>query len=148
MKPPIHIYDARKNKRGAKLSQNTTLNSENGLDLLDGLLCYSPSWFEAIEEGRIPVEKAQGKITRVYVSGHNDYPEFELSEAGNISNWTRYGTETYLRKALYDRFYKVGNTVRITYVLHPWKPDPDNRWLNDGPAKIVLTVEIWNEEIT
>ena len=87
-------------------------NSDYGLKTENGLLVGTKKWFEAIESGVIPKRKIKGQITKVFMSGHNDWPEFELESEEGKSNWTREG---------FDQLYKVGKHIELTYVIQKYK---------------------------
>ena len=83
------MYDVRQGAETVKATQRTTRETDGGLALANGLLCYSDEWFNAVETGQLPSEMLEGVITRVFMSGHNDWPEFELEANGARTRWTR-----------------------------------------------------------
>jgi hypothetical protein len=67
----------------------------------------TPEWWQAMKDGRIPVFEEEGAITRIFESGHGDWPEFEVSSREGSSRWTRLGDQAP---------YALGRVVRIRYV--------------------------------
>jgi hypothetical protein len=55
----------------------------------------SDDWWGAIADGRISKHEARGTITRLFVSGHGDWPELELDSNGTKTNWTRFGQQAF-----------------------------------------------------
>lgn len=104
--------------------------TDYGLKIENGLLIGTKDWFRAIEEGLIEKETLSGRITKIYMSGHNDWPEFELESENGKSTWTREGV---------DRLYQVGKQIEIDYVNQKFK----QRWDMLGPTtKQVLEIRI------
>ena len=108
------IYNLKHDKLLVKRVQEVSLDpkSSNGFKIEDGLLFGSPEWFHAIEIGKIPSETINGTLSRVYMSGHNDYPEFEVDSDGIKTQWTREGD---------DSAYVVNRQVKLTYVIQKFK---------------------------
>ena len=108
----MKIYDLRDDKRTVELIQNATLNMrEFGLQPDHGLF-GSQEWWEAVEQGVIPKKITEGVISRVYMSGHNDFAEFEVTSGTQKKSWERKGD---------DKYYVVGRKVRIIYVMQKFK---------------------------
>ena len=106
------IYDLRTDHKHIRDVQDATLhNSWSGLVPEHGLF-GSEEWWASINEGRIRVHVIRGRITRVYMSGHNDFPEFEVDDGKAKTKWARVGT---------DSEYVVGRPVEIEYVLQRFK---------------------------
>lgn len=104
--------------------------SDNGYKTENGLLIGTKEWFKAIEDGLIKKETVAGRISKVYMSGHNDWPEFEIESDGEKSSWTREGIDT---------LYEVGKKVELSYVLQKYK----RPWDLTGPtAKQVMEIKI------
>ena len=60
-----------------------------------------------------------GTITRVFMSGMNDWPEFEMiMPDGKLSRWTRKVDGVEL-----DGYYRPGARVEIDYVIQHFKRD-------------------------
>ncbi len=124
------IYDLLDDKRTIKLIQDATLNTKDfGLKPEHGLF-GSEEWWEAIENGTIPKKVLEGVISRVYMSGHNDFPEFEVSARdGSKTSWERQG---------YDKYYVVGKKIKMIYVVQ--KP---KRPLRNQADRHKILLEIW-----
>ena len=140
MSSPDRVYDVRQDVGTIKATQRTTRETDGGLALADGLLCYSDEWFHAVEFGQLPSTTLNGVITRVFMSGHNDYPEFELEANGEKTRWTRSVSGSYVGNG--DKLFEVGRTVRLKYVEHPWKPGQPGSRILGTHAKLVLYIEI------
>ena len=81
--------------------------SQSGLKIENGLLVGTDKWINSIDSGQIVKTTLRGTITKVFMSGHNDWPEFEMEVMGEKTNWTRCGE---------DDFYKVGKEIELTFV--------------------------------
>ena len=108
------IYNLKDNKALIKRAQDTSLDKSSliGLKVENGLLFGSKDWFNAIETGEITVQTITGTISNVFMTGHNDYPEFEIDSNGNKTKWTREGI---------DSAYVVGRQVELIYVTQKTK---------------------------
>ncbi len=108
----LKIYDLHHDKRAVKLIQDATLNTEDfGFKQEHGLF-GSREWWQAIEQEMIPMKRIEGIISRVYMSGHNDFPEFEVISAEGKTSWERKGN---------DRYYVVGKRTKIIHVTQKFK---------------------------
>jgi len=97
----IKVYDLKEDNRKIEQIQNATRNTEEyGLDSAKGLF-GSEEWWSLVKENVI-----NGVISKVYMSGHNDFPEFEVKENEKTSSWERLGD---------DKYYIVGKRVKIVY---------------------------------
>lgn len=83
-----------------------------GYKIENGLLFGTKEWFNAIENGIIPKHTNKGLISSVYMSGHNDYPEFEIENNEGKNTWTRKGI---------DEAYQVGKYIELIYVEQKYK---------------------------
>ena len=91
-------------------------------------------WWNAIEDGRLPVHVDEGVISRVYWAGMGDWPEFALvTDEGRDVTWTRQGDITR---------YVEGLRCRVRYVIQRFKEG--SLVANAGLAehRLPLTVEI------
>jgi hypothetical protein len=104
----IKVYDLSDDEETIRLGQQAALNTEVFGLVPEVALFGSEEWWQAIEDGRIPRYEIHGVISRVFMSGHGDWPEFELEAGGEKSRWTRLAP---------DAPYRVGHEVRIEYVL-------------------------------
>jgi len=104
--------------------------SEYGLKIENELLIGTQKWFRAIDNGLIKKYSIRGTITKVYMSGHNDYPEFEMECNGEKSTWTREGK---------DELYKQGKEIELTYVIQKFKRSKD---IIGSTKKMVIEIRI------
>jgi len=112
--------------------QEASLNKKNyaGYKIENGLLFGTKEWFSAIENGMISKHIVEGFISRVYMSGHNDYPEFEIENNHGKSTWTREGI---------DEAYKVGKNIELIYVEQKYKQPTD---ITGMISKCVIEIKI------
>jgi hypothetical protein len=104
----VKVYDLEEDRETVKLVQRATLGTEDfGLEP-EVALYGTKEWWGAIEKGLIPQHEVTGVISRNFVSGHGDWPEFELVSGLEKSRWTRVGDQS---------LYKVGMHVRVEYVI-------------------------------
>jgi hypothetical protein len=101
-------YDLAEDKETVELVQRATrTTSDFGLEP-EVALYGSEAWWKAIEDGRIPKREVQGTISRVYTTGHGDWPEFELDTGTEKTRWTRFGDKT---------LYREGGEAKVEYVI-------------------------------
>lgn len=108
------IYRLKDDERKIKAIQDASLDkgSYAGYKIEKGLVFGSVEWFNAIENEIIPKHFIKGTISRVYMSGHNDYPEFEILSNGLKSIWGIAGGV---------QEYEVGNNIELVYVEQKFK---------------------------
>lgn len=123
----VKVYDLAEDEETIRLVQQATLNTEDFGLVPEIALFGSDEWWQAIQDGRIPIHEIHGVISRVFMSGHGDWPEFELQASGEKSRWTRLGPEDH---------YRVGNEVRLEYVQQKAK----KHWLGSREQKQVLRI--------
>ena len=126
------VYNLIKDKRRIKMVQEASLdpNSRSGFKTENGLLFGSQEWFNAIEKNVIPRHFVKGIISRVYMSGHNDYPEFEIESEEGKTTWTRAGI---------DSAYKSGKNVELVYINQKYKRPTE---ITGIAAKCVIKISI------
>jgi hypothetical protein len=124
----VKIYDLKQDHRRIGLIQKACLESKENGFITEHALFGSVDWWRAIEENVIPVHTIEGVISRVYMSGHNDYPEFEIDDGQEKTRWTREGK---------DEAYIVGRRVKLKYVFQK----PKRTWGGKNQHEVVL--EIW-----
>jgi hypothetical protein len=125
-------YKFKDDKETIKRLQEVSSDPESnyGLKVENGLLVGTKEWFHATEDGRLLKETLTGRISKVYMSGHNDWPEFEIESKEGFSTWTREGN---------DKLYQVGKLVEIDFVIQKYK----RQWDMLGPTtKKVLEIRI------
>lgn len=104
----VKVYDLKEDLETIQLVQRATLNTkEFGLEP-DVALYGSDEWWRAVSDGRIATHSVSGTISRVYMSGHGDWPEFEVDSGGEKTRWTRVGDQS---------LYEPGSRVKVEYVL-------------------------------
>ena len=97
---------------------------ELGSKATDGFTPGTNEWFKAIDNGTIPTLKIEGVITRTFMSGHNDFAEFEIESNGIMSTWNREGDTTkYIegRKVVLkyaEQKLKNGSVIRHTLEVY------------------------------
>ncbi len=101
------IYSLRKDKKSIKQIQKVTLTTEKyGISTEHGLF-GSEEWWKSIDENKLELKTIEGTISKVYMSGHNDFPEFKVLSNGIETSWVRMGNE---------KLYKEGAEVKLEYV--------------------------------
>ncbi len=124
------IYDLADNPKLIEQVQKATLETDDYGFVPEVALYGSQEWWNAIAEGRIEQQAIEGRISRVYMSGHNDWPEFELESCGERSCWTRFD---------YNTSYQVGRRIRIEYVWQKAK----KAWVGSNTQKEVLRIFVY-----
>ena len=100
----VVVYQLHRNKQRIDAVQLATTRTQRfGLMRTPGLF-GSDEWWQKIESGKLPVQTVRGVITRLYMGGMNDTPEFSVrSDDGKESNWLRQASSKDL-----DGLYAVG----------------------------------------
>ena len=119
----VRIYDLRHDGDHVAAVQKATLSTTDfGLVPEHGLF-GSDEWWQAVDSGEIPTHVSEGRISRVFMSGHNDYPEFTVGGR----SWTRQTSETTggtLSRRAKAELFRVGSYARVLYVMQKSKrPD-------------------------
>jgi len=125
----IKIYDLAQDKELVSKVQQATMQTKDYGLVPEVALYGSKDWWEAIEKGVIQKHEIVGTISRVYMSGHNDWPEFEIDSDGEKSSWTRVGS---------DDFYEVGRRIKLVYVVQKAKKS----WTGSPYQKEVISVHV------
>jgi hypothetical protein len=132
MKPVYRLKDNATHV--ANVQKATLTTTEYGIEQTHGLF-GSDEWWEHIVDGTLPVHTIRGTITRVFMSGHNDWPEFELSDnSGQLSRWTRETNR--LEDAV---FYEPGRAVEIDVVRQHHKRAA---WTKETETNVVLEIRV------
>lgn len=108
----ITIYDFRRDKRQIEIMQNASLHRDDCGLVTTPALVGSPEWWDLVGTERLPIHTIEGKISGVYMSGHNDFPEFEIDDGVTKTQWMRQGD---------DAAYTVGRFIRLRYVEMAFK---------------------------
>jgi hypothetical protein len=104
----VKVYDLAEDYETIRLIQRATLNTkEFGLEP-EVALYGSDEWWQAVKDGRIPTHSVSGVISSVYMTGHGDWPEFEIDSGNEKSRWTRVGDQSQ---------YGPGRRVKVEYVV-------------------------------
>lgn len=82
------IYSLKSDVRHIENVQKATLKTKKYGIVSDGLF-GSTEWRQALERGEIEIHTVEGVISKVYMSGHNDFPEFKIESDGNVTSWAR-----------------------------------------------------------
>jgi len=107
------VYQLRRDKQRIEAVQKATLTTwKFGVMRTHGLF-GSEEWWQKIKTGKLRVHHLSGVITRLYMGGMRDTPEFTMcSETGEESDWLRWANSSDL-----NAFYSVDCRVEIDYVL-------------------------------
>jgi hypothetical protein len=126
------IYNLKNDNRLILLIQESALDKKSklGLKIENDLLFGATEWFDAIKSGLIPIHVITGIVSRVYMSGHNDYPEFEIENEAGKTIWERLGNQ---------EVYKVGENIELSYVEQKYKRPLD---IGDKLAKCVIQIKL------
>ncbi len=92
-----------KHYQAASLSKDWRI----GLRIEKGILFGSDEWFSAIKSGIIKHFSVKGVISKVYMTSHNDFAQFDIENDEGITTWIR-EADIFL--------YKVGSNVELKYV--------------------------------
>ena len=106
------VYDLKEDKDLISKVQKATLETQDYGLVPEIALFGSREWWDAIDQGIIKKHEIVGVISRVCMSGHNDWPEFEIDSMGEKTSWTRLGK---------DEFYEVGCPIKLEYVIQKAK---------------------------
>lgn len=126
------IYNIKNDKRLIEIIQEASNDKKSyaGYKIENGLLFGTKEWFDAIEQGIIPKYIIKGVISSVYMSGHNDYPEFEIENSKGKTIWTRVG---------HDAAYQIGKSIELVYVEQKYKRSTD---ITGAISKCVIEIKI------
>jgi hypothetical protein len=128
----ISVYRLRDDTKRIQSIQTATLETAGYGLVPQPALLGSSQWWQAIDEGRLPLQIARGTITRVFWSSMGDWPSFELTtSSGDVLGWTRDGDITK---------YVEGLEVQVTYVVQRHKPSAPI--LSDKRADIVIEIMV------
>ena len=130
----ITIYDLKRNRRHIKDVQNASLHSDDCGLVTKPELFGSSKWWKLVGTDQLPIHTLEGIITKVYMSGHNDFPEFEMDDGNKKTTWMRRGE---------DSAYMVGRPIRMKYVEMKYKKP-----INCLPpfSQCILSIEVGMEE--
>ena len=123
------VYQLRQNRRFIEQVQEATLHSEDSGIVPEHGLFGSDEWWAAIADGHLPTHTIRGRISQIYMSGHNDFAEFEVDDGVARTSWGRQGD---------DSWYVVGRSVQIDYVLTRFKLPLTNQTHGQTVLRILI----------
>ncbi len=133
----VKIYDLKKEQEYIHLVQKGIVEARDARDKLFNKLLIdkyglfgSLEWWNAIKTGIIPVYAVEGVITRLYVSGHNDFPEMQIDDGHEKTTWMRQGK---------DEMYEVGRKIKIKYFLQK----TSRQFISSASYPYKRVLEIW-----
>jgi hypothetical protein len=109
--------------------QKATLTTQEFGIVPEVALYGSTEWWQAIEDGRIPVHRIEGVISDVFTSGESNWPQFEIDSNGEKTIWTRFGNVG---------AYHIGDRVSLSYVVQK----PKKSWTGQPFQNEVITIEV------
>jgi len=108
----LKIYDLKNNKQYIKDVQKVTLDTDDfGVKIKNGLF-GSREWWSAVKNGNMRKYILEGVITKTFMSGHNDFPEFEVFDGKHKTILPRFGN---------DKYYIKGKRIKIIYIKQDLK---------------------------
>jgi len=111
------VYNLRDDVKHIADVQEASLSPKPfGLKAKQGLY-GSEVWWQNIEEGKIPLIKFKGKITKLFTSGMDYEPCFEMKMADGKT----FEYDCVATKKSDKKLFQVGNDVEISFVFHPLK---------------------------
>ena len=135
MEQYAEIYNLKEDLTIIDLIQEASLDnsSRSGLKIKNGLLFGTREWFNAIESGIIKKNVVTGLISKVYMTGHNDYPQFDIINENGKSEWSRYGQ---------DDEYIVGRKIKLYYVEQELKWGVFNQMISKCIVQIQVSLDV------
>jgi hypothetical protein len=128
------VYDLAEDSETVACLQDASLNRPGFGLKPEPELFGSEQWWRAIDDGVLAVHAIEGTITRSYLSGHNDFPEFDLqSDTGEITTWQRRGNEN---------GYAEGAQARVSFVVQHFNDDVKLLREQDRVVSVVTKVEV------
>ncbi len=108
------IYNLRNDIKRIIAIQEASKNkiSQFGFKIENNVLFGTNEWFDLVNQGVINKFIIKGEITNIFLSGHNDFPEFEIQNKTGKSIWPRFGDLTK---------YSIGGIFEIIYVEQKFK---------------------------
>ncbi|MBV7267087.1 hypothetical protein [Erythrobacter ani] len=135
----LQVYDLRQDLKEISNVQEATLTTEHyGIEPTHGLF-GSEQWWQHVENSTLPLHTMRGEITRVYMAGMNDWPEFEFRCADDsLHRFPRYVTPV---GHLLDEEYVVGRHVELDYVWQECRRKAPN-WGMARETMVVTAIRI------
>jgi hypothetical protein len=111
------VYNLTQDLDHIRRVQHATLSTDQFGILPTHGLVGSDEWWQRIESRELPIHAVSGVIDRVYMTGHNDFPQFDpLTREGDKSSWERLCNDR-----CDDSLYVAGAAIEVDYVLQQWK---------------------------
>ncbi len=98
----ITVYDLRNDHNDIKRIQSIIKEGRTPYRTKWGLY-GTQNWWDALEKESL-IQRLYGKISDIYMSGHNDFPEFEITTGRKKYAFPRIGK---------DKYYKIGKEVEV-----------------------------------
>jgi len=129
------VYDLARDADHIRRVQHATLSTEQFGILPTHGLFGSDEWWQRVKSRELPTHTESGVIDRVYMAGHNDFPQFDLlTREGDRSSWERLCNDP-----CDDSRYVAGAAIEVDYVFQQWKrPIP----LLGTPTKLVVAIRV------
>ena len=128
----VNVYDLGGDCQGIESTQEASLQGDYGLDTKPALF-GSNGWWQLLGTEKLPLYTIEGVISEVYMSGHNDFPEFEVDDGTVRTQWMRLGD---------DSVYFVGRPVRLQYVEMKFKKVAGKRPVTDDVCECVVRIDM------
>lgn len=129
----LKIYDLLEESEEIRITQKASLEgSDYGLSK-EPALFGSKKWWNLIGTDVLPLHLIEGVITDIYLSGHCDYPQFEVNDGKRKTQWEIFGDQSN---------YLLGSNIRIDYVEMEFKASADTLVDIDEKCECVIKVEI------
>lgn len=122
------IYDVRTDNSRTSLIQKRIKEVQSGFRTKWGLY-GTDEWWENLNENNL-VEIIEGTISDIYMSGHNDFPEFEVNTGDQKFSFERLGD---------IKAYEIGKKIKIYTVPNKFV-NPMSR-LEDTLCPMIIKVE-------
>jgi hypothetical protein len=132
----VIVYQLRRDKQRIEAVQRATAATRKfGVMRTHGLF-GSDQWWQKVESGKLPIRTVSGVITRLYMGGMRDTPEFILrSDDGKESSWLRQANSEEL-----DGFYGEGRQIEIDYVLQRHRLFSEGFWPKQHPVVVEIRI--------
>ncbi len=128
----VNVYDLGGDCQGIESTQEASLQGDYGLDTKPALF-GSNEWWQLLGTEKLPLHTIEGVISEVYMSGHNDFPEFEVDDGTARTQWMRLGD---------DSVYIVGRPVRLQFVEMKFKKVAGKRPVTDDVCECVIRIDM------
>lgn len=128
----VNVYDLGADCRGIESTQEASLHGDYGLETKPALF-GSNEWWQLLGTEKLPLHTIEGVISEAYMSGHNDFPEFEVDDGTARTQWMRRGDDT---------VYIVGRPVRLKFVEMKFKKVVGKLPVTDDTCECVIRIDM------